>query len=189
MHHLLVLRLLHWLSYYGYRIRWEQPLCAPYSLFTVFVPFALLRWRKDARKYRAPAAYLHLILPALLRGAFTDGPVDEPAQMSCLQLPCRALQPDLLGASLPDPTWSGSIGLKGFERHKKEHLALDMHRDAPPSLLQALYGFWRRTQYLGHLLLRFSEKMTDLGKLCLVHAALPTGSSISSLFETHRLLV
>jgi hypothetical protein len=124
-----------------------------------------------------------------LYGALTDGPVDEPTQMSCLKFPCRALLPDLPGTSLHDPAWSGSFVLRRLERHKKKGLALDIHRDIPPSLLEALYGLEGGAQELGHLLLRFSEKMTDLGKLCLVHAALPTGSSISSLFETHRLLV
>jgi len=139
-------------------------------LFMAFAEFAFRRERTDARKYRALPAHLHLPLPAFLHFAPTERPVDEPAQMPCLKLPCRAPQPDLLGASLHDPARSGSLSLKGFERHEKERLALDMHRDAPPSLLEALYGFERRTQYLGYLLLGFSEKTTDVGKFFFVHA-------------------
>jgi len=120
-----------------------------FSLFLAFAPFSPRRWRKQARKYRALAAYLHLLLPAFSHGALTDGPVDEPAQMSCLKFPCGALLPDLLGASLHYPTGSGSFVLRRLERHKKKGLALDIRRDIPPSLLEALYGLEGGAQRAG----------------------------------------
>ena len=127
-----------------------------FSLFLAFVPFASWRWQKQTHEYRALAAYLHLLLPAFSHGALTDGPVDEPAQMSCLKFPCGALLLDLLGTSLHDPTRSGPFVLRRLECHKKKGLALDIRRDIPPSLLEALYGLEGGAQELGHLLLRFS---------------------------------
>ena len=117
-----------------------------FSLFLAFAPFSPRRWRKQARKYRALAAYLHLLLPAFSHGALADGPVDEPAQMSGLKFPCGALLPDLPGTSLHDPTGSGPFVLRRLERHKKKGLALDIRRDIPPSLLEALYGLEGGTQ-------------------------------------------
>lgn len=109
-----------------------------------------------ARKYPASAAQLHLLLPAFLHLALTDRPVNEPAEMPCLKFPCRAILPDLLRTSLYDPTGSGHFFLRILEGHEEKQLAFDMHRDAPPSLLEALYGFGRSAQELGHLLLRLA---------------------------------
>ena len=83
--------------------------------FSLFIAFAPRHWRKQIHEYRALPAYLHLTFPAFLRLATTDGSVDEPAEMSCLKFPCRALQPGPLGTSLHGPAWSGALGLKGFK--------------------------------------------------------------------------
>jgi hypothetical protein len=46
--------------------------------------------------------------------------------------------------------------MRRLERHEKKRLALDMQRDLPPSLLEALYGLEGDTQELGQLSLGFS---------------------------------
>jgi hypothetical protein len=127
-----------------------------------FVPFASWRWRKYAHEYRALSAYVHLLIPAFLHLAPADGPVNEPAQMSCVKFPRRALLSRFFGAAPYAPTGTGLFVLRRLQNHEKQYLTFRGYRNVAPSLLEALYGFGRGAQELGHLSLGFSQMVPNV---------------------------
>jgi hypothetical protein len=56
---------------------------------------------------------------------------------------------------------------------KKEHLSLDIHRNASPSLLETLYGFGGNAQELCQLALCFAQMTSNFRKLLFVHSNSP----------------
>ncbi len=113
----------------------------------------------------AVSAYFHLLFPASLGRAPADRSVDEPAKVSGIELPCRAILPVLRWTAARQPAGLGLLGGAALECQKKQDLALDIHRNVPPALLEALNGLGRNTQNLCHLVLSFSEMPTDCRKL------------------------
>ena len=93
------------------------------------------------------SAHLHLLVPALLNLALTDGPIDKPAKLSTLKFPCRAISSDLHRTFPYYPTGCVSFIIMGpLHGQEKEHLSFNMHRDVPPSLLVTLYSLERSAQ-------------------------------------------
>jgi hypothetical protein len=127
---------------------------------------------KQAQIYPAFAAQVHFLLPAFLDLAPADRAVNKPAEMPCLKLPRRASVSRLVRAAPYFPTGSDLFALSTLQGRKKKQLAFRVYRNIPPPLFEALYGFGRSAQELGHLLLRFSQMLTDLGKFLLIHASL-----------------
>jgi hypothetical protein len=78
--------------------------------------------------------------------------------------------PFKLPTRLPLP--AGSV----FHGEEKQHLALDMHGNAPPTLLETLDGFYRGTKQLCQLALRFSQLASNRRELLFVHRSVPPGS-------------
>ena len=58
----------------------------------------LLNGRQNRLEYPTLSADLHLLLPAILHLALTDGPVDEPAKVPSPKFPRRAILSGFLRA-------------------------------------------------------------------------------------------
>jgi hypothetical protein len=115
-------------------------------------------------------ARFHLFLPAFLDLAATHSPVDEPAQITQFEFPCRAVLLVLIGAVLRRPTFRPSPSLSGVNSpENKQELPLNMGGHSSPPLLEALYGFEGRAKKLGRLELRLPQKSSNFRKLDSIH--------------------
>ena len=99
----------------------------------------------------------------------TYRPVDEPAEVTTLKLPRRALLPGFYWALFNVPTGLMRTFSGGFLCQEKQHLPFDMDRNLSPALLKALYGLEGRTKQLGHLALSLSKSASDIRELRSVH--------------------
>ena len=98
------------------------------------------------------SARFHLFSPAFLDLASTHRPVDEPAQITQFEFPCRAVLLAFIGTVLRGPTFRPSPSLGGLNfPEDKQKLPLNMGRYSSPSLLEALYGFEGCAKKLGSL--------------------------------------
>ena len=100
------------------------------------------------------------------------GSTDKPAEMSTLELPGGALFPRLCGTALNVPAGFTSI-LRFLHRQEEECLPFNMHGNISPSLFKALHCLERDCQKLSHFLLRFSQSLTNPGKLFSIHGLSP----------------
>ena len=106
-------------------------------------------------------AYLHFFTPALLSNSPADGSINEPTEMTYLELPCRTGLPVLnsTGQNLPaGAKRSARLLLHG---QQEENLPFDMHRNLPPTLLKCLNRPGRYSQYLSQGFLSFFEFLAD----------------------------
>jgi hypothetical protein len=126
-------------------------------------------------KYRALPANSHFFAPAILNLPPADGPVDEPAEVSRLEFPRRAVLTGLRRATPNLPAGahvSIALFLKGPQ---KEHLPLDVHRNSSPPLFEALNAPERRSQELRNFLLSFFKFLTERLEFFGVHGFLLEG--------------
>lgn len=126
-------------------------------------------------KYRTLPANLHFLVPAILNLPPADGPVDEPAEVSRLEFPRRAVLTGLRGATPNLPAGAHVfIGLF-FKGPQKEQLPLDVHRDFAPPLFEALNAPERRSQELRHFFLSFLKFLAKRLEFFGVHGFLLEG--------------
>ena len=111
----------------------------------------------------------HLLPPALLYHAFTNGAVDEPAEVSNLELPGRAPGPALKGAIFPDPAGLQSLFGPFNPCGQEIYLPLHMNGDRTPSLLVTVNCLYGGAQDLGHLFLRLAQPFAEGQKLATLH--------------------
>ena len=100
-------------------------------------------------------AHLHFSFPGALGDSMANGSVYEPAEMACIEFPCRA---GLTGLqrTIPDiPAGSTISGVTPFQRQQEQHLTLDVSRNLAPPLFEALNRLERNPQEFRYFLLRF----------------------------------
>jgi len=114
------------------------------------------------------ATALHLLLPTGLYMPFANGSVDEPAQLTGLKLPCRALFSFILGTLSLFPTDNLVVLILVLAAHQKQQLSFHMYRNISPSLLIAMNGLDGCTEQLSHFFLGFSKMLSKKCKLCLI---------------------
>jgi len=123
-------------------------------------------------KYWTLPANPYLSAPAMLNLPPTDGPIDEPAEVSRFEFPRRAL---LTGWRRTAPNFPAGpqsfIGLF-FKGPQEEHLPFYVHRDSSPPLFEALNAPERRSQELRHFLLSFLKFLTKQMEFFGVHGFL-----------------
>jgi len=117
----------------------------------------------------ALSTYFHLLLPASLGRALADRSVDEPAKVSGMKLPCRAILPVLRWTTARQPAGLGLLGSAAFQSQNKEGLALDMRRNVPPAQFETLNGLRRNARDLCHLVLRLLQMPTNCRELDSLH--------------------
>lgn len=123
-------------------------------------------------KYRTLPANFHLFAPAILNLPPADGPVDEPAEMSRVEFPRRAVLTGLRRATSNLPAGAHFFIGPLFKGPQKEHLPLDVHRDSSPPLFEALNAPERRSQELRHFFLSFLKFLAERLELFGVHGFL-----------------
>jgi hypothetical protein len=126
-------------------------------------------------KYRTLPANFHLFAPAILNLPPADGPVDEPAEMSRVEFPRRAVLTGLRRATSNLPAGAHFFIGPLFKGPQKEHLPLDVHRDSSPPLFEALNAPERRSQELRDFLLSFFKFLTKRLEFFGVHGFLLEG--------------
>jgi hypothetical protein len=114
-------------------------------------------------------ADIHLLAPAFLRQALANRSVDEPAEMSRPELPCRAILSSLHRAFFDQPTGPMSIREGLLQGKKQQRLAFGMDRYLSQTLLKALNGSDGYAQKLGHLFLGFPQDMPDFRQFAFIH--------------------
>jgi hypothetical protein len=111
---------------------------------------------KERLHHRTGTANIHFALPIPLNFAFTQRPVDKPAESPGLKFPGRAIAPLIQRTFSDDPT-----GLPAFfpllHGKEKEGLPFHMSRNGSPALFIALNCFGGRPQELCHLSLCFTQ--------------------------------
>jgi hypothetical protein len=117
----------------------------------------------------ALAAYPHFFLPRRLQLSLTNRAIDEPAEVSELEFPGRAVFPGISRAVLNGPASPVFVVLPQLPAKKKQGLSFYMRGNSSPALLKALYGFDGGSQQVGHLALSFSQLMTDFRELPFSH--------------------
>jgi hypothetical protein len=121
------------------------------------------------RKDFAFPTHFHLLAPASLHLAVADGPVYEPTNPPCAELPCRTIPSGLDRTFLNRPARAVSVDVGLLQGQEKKRLALGMNRDPSPTLFKALYGLERNTQQLSHLHLGFSQLVSNFREFLFVH--------------------
>ena len=100
-------------------------------------------------------AFLHLFRKRASLGAVTAGSADEPAQMSALKLPGRALL--LHPAVFSFPAWDSALNFTFAITEKEEDLTFNMGRNRSPPLFIAVNGLECDSEQFRHLFLCFSK--------------------------------
>jgi hypothetical protein len=95
--------------------------------------------------------------------------VDKPAEMACVEFPCRAGLPSWGRAAPNIPATTAFPAAPSFKSLQKKGLSLHMRRDLPPTLLKALNGLERGSQELPHLFLGLLKFFTESLKLFTIH--------------------
>jgi len=93
--------------------------------------------------------------------------------MPGIKLPCGTILPVLHGAMPRQPSGLVLFGSMVFQGKNKEDLPFDVHRNVPPALFETLNGFWRNSQDLCHLVLRFPQMPPNFCELFLLHSGAP----------------
>jgi hypothetical protein len=150
---------------------WTSSACCTNVPF--YVPFytvlPISQSREDGLKYCAFSACFHLLAPASLHLSMAYRTIDKPAKAPTLKFPRRALLPRFPRAPLNDPAGLMLPIVSPPHGQEKQHLSFNMHRNPPPSLLEALYRLKRGAQQLCHLSLGLCQLASDMRKLLSVH--------------------
>lgn len=104
-----------------------------------------------------------------MNSTLTNSAVNEPAEVSHLELPCRTLGLQLKGALLLDPAGLLIFRASIDPGEQEIDLPLRMNRDGPPSLLVTMNGLNRSSKQLRHLLLRLVQPLSDGHEFLAVH--------------------
>jgi hypothetical protein len=118
-------------------------------------------------------ANFHFLRPPRFRLSLADRPIDEPADVPGSEFPGRAGFSGLGYATSNLPAGSSIFIPSIFHGHQKKHLPLNVHRDFPPSLFEALNRPERYTEELGHLFLGFSKPLPKSLNFFRIHEHLP----------------
>jgi hypothetical protein len=125
----------------------------------------VFNWGKAIARF----ADFDLLLPIFMNSAFTNGAVNEPAQISHLELPCRTPALQFKGALLLDPARILIFRSPIDPGEQKIEMPLRMNRDRPPSLLVTMNRFKRTSKQLRHLLLSFIQPLSDGREFLAIH--------------------
>ena len=118
------------------------------------------------------SANLHFFLPIFLNRTFTNCSINKPAELSSLELPCRALFFDLRGAILYDPARLLAFFDPPHSGDQEKNLPFYIGRHRSPPLLIAGHSLNRRSEQLGHLLLRLVQFFTDVLEFFIIQGCL-----------------
>lgn len=117
-------------------------------------------------------ANLHFLGPTRFRLSLADRPIDEPADVPRSEFPGRTGFSGWGRATSNLPAGSSIFITSIFHGRQKKQLPLNMHRNLPPSLFEALNRPERYTEELGHLFLGFSKSLAKSIKFSGVHGYL-----------------
>lgn len=117
-------------------------------------------------------ANFHFLGPTRFRLSLADRPIDEPADVPRSEFPGWAGFSGLGHATSNLPAGSSIFIASFFHGCQKKHLPLNMHRNLPPSLFEALNRPERYTEELGHLFLGFPKFLAKSIKFSGVHGDL-----------------
>ncbi len=117
-------------------------------------------------------ANLHFLGPTRFRLSLADRPIDEPADVPRSEFPGRAGFSGWGRATSNLPAGSSIFITSIFHSRQKKQLPLNVHRNLPPSLFEALNRPERYTEELGHLFLGFSKPLAKSIKFPGVHGRL-----------------
>ena len=118
-------------------------------------------------------AHFHFLGPTRFGLSLADRPIDEPTDVPGSEFPGRAGFSGLGYATSNLPAGSSIFIPSIFHGHQKKHLPLNVHRDFPPSLFEALNRPERYTEELGHLFLGFSKPLPKSLNFFRIHEHLP----------------
>ncbi len=118
------------------------------------------------------SAKLHLFLPIFVNSSVTDSSVNEPAKISGLKLPSRALLFLFRRAFFNNPTRLGYCRIPSHSGNQEKHLPFHMGRYVSPALFVALYSLVGYPQQLGYLALCFIYSFAEAFKLFTIHGNL-----------------
>ncbi len=118
-------------------------------------------------------ANLHFLGPTRFRLSLADRPIDEPADVPRSEFPGRTGFSGWGRATSNLPAGSSIFIASFFHGCQKKHLPLNMHRNLPPSLFEALNRPERYTEELGHLFLGFSKPLAKSLNFFRIHEHLP----------------
>jgi hypothetical protein len=124
-------------------------------------------------------ADIHLLAPAFLWQALANRSVDEPAEMSRPEFPCRAILSSFHRAFFDQPTRPMSIREGLLQGKKQQRLAFGMDRYLSQTLLKALDGSDGYAQQLGRLFLGFPQDMPDFRQFAFIHFKASLNSSFT----------
>jgi hypothetical protein len=113
--------------------------------------------------------YSHFFMPVNLYPSFTDGSIDEPAQVAGLKFPCRAICLALSSTLFYVPARLTPFTEPLSKVYQKKGLSLHVARHPSPSLLVTADSFGRGPEQLGHLLLCPIQALSDAYQFFTVH--------------------
>jgi hypothetical protein len=123
-------------------------------------------------------ANLHFLGPTRFRLSLADRPIDEPADVPRSEFPGWAGLSGLGHATSNLPAGSSIFITSIFHGRQKKQLPLNMHRNLPPSLFEALNRPERCSQELRHLLLGLLQFLPKRMELFVVHGCPSFGEEL-----------
>ena len=126
----------------------------------LFIRTGIIRRLGQFTQDLAGHAIFSLFAPSLVDIAIAESPPQKPAQVSGIELPCRALLLEFSWAFLDNPTgFFPFIGCASLEQEK--NLTFYLGRDFSQTLFVAVYGLDGFSQQLCHLFLGFPQLQSN----------------------------
>ena len=127
---------------------------------------------KQVRKDLARPTNLHLLIPVFLNSAVTNCSVYEPAKLSNLKLPCRAVCFLVRRTFFYSPTRFSALPFLSDPGEQEIHLSLRRRWNEPPALFVTLNCLNRNSEQQCHLFLCFVQFLAEVDELFAVHRVL-----------------
>ncbi len=128
-------------------------------------------------------ANLHFLGPTRFRLSLADRPIDEPADVPRSEFPGRAGFSGWGRATSNLPAGSSIFITSIFHSRQKKQLPLNVHRNLPPSLFEALNRPERYTEELGHLFLGLLQFLPKRMELFVIHGCPSFGKELKKMAE------